>query len=201
MSRLWRDEWCLRNDLLVVALSNGEVFVWNVGSAQIEHHFVDTTAARQFELVRGFAVSDALSLLAQVQHADGTCRAFSAHPLHRASPHLGANVLVLDVAAILRKSPKSVAVAKCALSLLMDWELHSSCADELEAASLMRLDVRPCYGHRVEQRRQVEGAPRHERAVHAGHVGTRHGSWRLCVFAAVDSAAGKCEPTNDDADG
>ena len=222
--RLWRDEWCLRNDFVIVALSNGEVFLWNVGTAQLERRLVDTAAARQFQLDRGFAVSDAVPLLVQtqIQHEDGTCRAYSAHPLHRASPHLVANVVVLDVAAILRDSLKSVDIAKCALSLLMDWDLHSNSGDELEVASVMQLDVRPCYGHLgdygsltlVFPRTSSNGGKwkvhRHERAIHARHHGAVRVAHRPCrheplhpatlsVFAAVDAAsAGKYEPTNDE---
>lgn len=60
IARLFRDEWCLSNDFLVVSLSNGEVFIWNVSTAQLERGFVDAAVARQFQIDRGFAVADLL---------------------------------------------------------------------------------------------------------------------------------------------
>lgn len=161
---IYRSEWCLVNDFVAIELVDGQIVIWNVGTSQTERRFGCMADAVPFAVDRSLAVCNRRSDCFGVERAE----TYSVYDLQRSSGHLGAHPLVLNVAAVLKANECSDLVA--ALSLLMDWDIHSDAVhfefvehfkrcvmangrrarDDGAAIewplSLVR-DIRPCFGY------------------------------------------------------
>ena len=130
---VYRTEWCLAHDFVAIELVDGQIVVWNVATSQIERRFYSVAEATPFAVDRSLAASK----------RRGDCFGaewfgmYRVYDLHRSSGHLRAHSMVLDVAAVLRQSEgvdlgfvgddgvDSAGHLVAALSLLMDWDIHS----------------------------------------------------------------------------
>ena len=98
IKQLYRNEWCLLSDLVIAELENGEIYIWCVSTAQLERRFMPQEA-NIFIKDRNLHI---------YQNGNGNRRPDLPHLTKyekdvynlNGSPHLHANVLMVDIRAL-----------------------------------------------------------------------------------------------------